>query len=440
MSNWAYVLFSDNGPNTESCKKAKRGSTQKKKLFQYDPIQIANALAAVRKNGMKVATACKLYGVPGSTIRNKLSGQVPDTMGRVGRSPVLGRDVEDKLVEWIKGISKMGFPIGKEGLIYSVKNLVEKANLPTPFNRNTPGRKWFKLFMSRHHEISQKQSEYINRARSLITENNIRGWFRDTLELLTEENIEILDDPARIWNMDETAIFLCPKGSLVLAERGLPVYETSSNSDKENIKTLFAVNAVGDFANPLTVYKYDRLPEKIAKSAPPNWGIGKSAKGWMTSACFFEYFANVFIPYLEESKITLPVIVFMDGHSSHLSLPLSKLCIEKQIILICLYPNTTHILQPLDVGFFFSLKAKWKPAVRLFRIEHGRDIKKFDIPNILRKLMDELDFKTAIVNSFRKCGLFPFSPDNVDYSKCTTKAERPLQHQQNNDRPNSTIA
>ncbi|KAG5882780.1 hypothetical protein JTB14_028037 [Gonioctena quinquepunctata] len=115
------------------------------------------------------------------------------------------------------------------------------------------------------------------RARALITEHNIREWFKETLELL-EDNKKNLDDPARLWYMDERAVYLCPKGNLVLAEKGLPVYDTSSNSDKENITTVFAINAMGEFANHLTVY--DRLPEKIAKSTLPNWGIGKSPKEW----------------------------------------------------------------------------------------------------------------------------------------------------------------
>lgn len=127
--------------------------------------------------------------------------------------------------------------------------------------------------MTRHPEISQKVSKYINR--SLIKLHKIREWFKETLELL-EDDKNILDDPARLWNMDETAVYLCPKGNLVLAKKGLLVNDTSSNSDKENITILFAVNALCEFSNPLTLYKYDRLPEKNVKSASPNWGIGKS--------------------------------------------------------------------------------------------------------------------------------------------------------------------
>lgn len=44
--------------------------------------------------------------------------------------------------------------------------------------------------------------------------------------------------------------------------------------------------------------------------------------------------------------------------------------------------------------------------------------------------MHEIGFK-AIINGFRKCSLFPFSPDNVKYSKCSTGKERPQQNKGN---------
>lgn len=85
---------------------------------------------------------------------------------------------------------------------------------------------------------------------------------------------------------------------MVLATKGEPVYDTSSNSDTENITTLITVNAFGMHAPPLTVFKYERMPLAIAKAALPFWGLGKTEKGWMTGESFYEYFANVFHPFL----------------------------------------------------------------------------------------------------------------------------------------------
>lgn len=67
---------------------------------------------------------------------------------------------------------------------------------------------------------------------------------------------------------------------------------------------------------------------------------------------FQKGFANVFIHFLETKSISRLVIVFVDGHTSHLSLNLSNLCRRiKGTILICLPPNITHLLQPFVAIF-----------------------------------------------------------------------------------------
>ncbi|KAJ8944743.1 hypothetical protein NQ314_009396 [Rhamnusium bicolor] len=187
-------------------------------------------------------------------------------------------------------------------------------------------------------ELSVKEAEYINKALSNITPQKIRNWFQETLELLGE-NVSVLKDPSRIFNMDETAFFLNPKGNCVIAEKGKHCYGVSSNNDKENVTTLITVNAL-DFAPSLTIFKFDRLPASYTKVAPPGWGLGKSKNSWMTSETFFEYFTNVFYPYLLGKQYKLPVIIFLDGHSSHLSPQFFALNIK---LLLYAFIPTPHI-------------------------------------------------------------------------------------------------
>ena len=86
--------------------------------------------------------------------------------------------------------------------------------------------------------------------------------------------------------------------------------------------------------------------------APPNFIFGYSDNSYMVAKLFFKYMANVFEPWLSKGNITRPVLLYMDGHLSHITLPLSKFCADKRIILIALHANTTHIMQPLDVDLF----------------------------------------------------------------------------------------
>lgn len=73
---------------------------------------------------------------------------------------------------------------------------------------------------------------------------------------------------------------------------------------------------------PMVVFKYERIPANIANLMPVGWGIGKSESGWMTGETFFEYVSNIMFNWILANNIPLPVVLFVDGHTSHLTLKL----------------------------------------------------------------------------------------------------------------------
>ena len=104
-------------------------------------------------------------------------------------------------------------------------------------------------------------------------------------------------------------------------------------------------------------------PHEIINSVPDGYSIGHSETGWMTTASFYEYIVNCFYPQLLTNGVNFLVILFFDGHSSHISIGLHDFCAEKQILLYCFIANASHIMQPLDVGFFKPPKLCWQKAV-----------------------------------------------------------------------------
>lgn len=237
-----------------------------------------------------------------------------------------------------------------------------------------------------------------------------------------------LNFPERIFNCDESAFQICPKSNKVIGPRGEKnIYEIAKGSDKESVTVAITVSASGVLLPPFLLFAYSRLPGPLVSNIPDDWAVGKSEKGWMTGESFFEYVANVFYPWLVKNKITFPVILFIDGHKSHLTLHLSNFCEDHQIILLALFPNATHIIQPCDVSIFKPLKEHWKKTVHKWRLDSNIEIlNKTNFPLMFREAIDGVK-KEHIVNGFKRCGLFPWSPDAVDYSKCmknrATKSE-----------------
>ncbi|XP_074035379.1 uncharacterized protein [Leptinotarsa decemlineata] len=182
---------------------------------------------------------------------------------------------------------------------------------------------------------------------------------------------------------------------------------------------MFTFSATGLTTPPMIIYPGKRLKAEIAASVPPEWGIGISDTGWMKAEVFQDYICNVLHPSLVKNNIKFPIILFVDGHSTHLTYELSDICKELKIILICLYPNATRILQPADVSAFKPIKSGWKKVVLKWRTDNlncilGKD--KF--APILEEVVKDYAREKTITDGFRATGLYPFNPDSIDFSKC----------------------
>lgn len=252
--------------------------------------------------------------------------------------------------------------------------------------------------------------------------------------------MDIFQNPSRVFNCDETAVFLHPKSRPVIAGRGqCHVFDASGKCNKENLTILITGNASGDIVPPMAVVSYKKIPSDIAAAANPEWAIGRTPKGWMTCESFFEYIANIFKPYLENKNITKPVILFLNGHSSHISLPLSNFCQQNEIILVELPPNATHIMQPLDVTVFGPLKKDWSKKLEKFKLEKKIEPRKCHVLPIIETVLTETNFKENLKKGFLRCGLCPLNPEVVDYSKCLSNTDECTKNQSTNQNTPTTL-
>ncbi|XP_037298032.1 uncharacterized protein LOC119190364 [Manduca sexta] len=271
-------------------------------------------------------------------------------------------------------------------------------------------------FLKRHPDLIPRQPQNLTSSRASVTTSQLKNWFNEVSTYLEENNYtNILVEPHRIFNMDETA-FLNPKGNKVLAAKGeKSVYQQVNSDEKECFTVLLGGNAAGEVLPPMVIFKYLRMPRELSLSVPVTWGIGRSDSGWMTMETFFEYICNIFDKWLNDNGIQKPVILFMDGHTSHISFHVSKYCSENGIILIALFPNATHLLQPMDVAIFRSLKGAWKTAVQSWRLEHidSPILRKTHFCPLLNKVLKDTLSPEMFQNGFRKCGLSPWNPDEV---------------------------
>lgn len=375
-----------------------------------------NAALEQMKNGMPLRQATKMYNVPRSTLYGKWKNIYPVNCTK-GPPTILSKEEELKLKEWIVYCCDRGFPISKKQLLDNVHSLVIELQRETPFTNNRPGRHWYESFCRRHLELCVRVAQNLTRTRASATESVLRNWFNEVQIYLQKHNLIDIDS-SRIFNCDESAFFLCPKADQVIARKGSKsVYKVIDGDEKENLTTLFIVNAKGQMAPPMIVYWYKRLPYSVTSKIPSGWSVGTTEKGWMTAESFYEYITNVFHPWLISERIQKPIILYLDGHSSHLTMPLSDFCSKNGIELVALYPNATHILQPLDVSVFHPLKKSWKETVDKWRLENpSQRMRKENFAPLLKEALDSLNIMEIVKKGFKTCGLWPFSADAVNYN------------------------
>ena len=130
---------------------------------------------------------------------------------------------------------------------------------------------------------------------------------------------------------------------------------TITLGDKLQITVMAYASASGYSIPPMIIFDRKHPQIKMTMGEVPGTFYGLFDSGWMGADLFHEWFNNHFLVHAPSSR----PLLLLDGHSSHYNLNTICMCAEEGIILFCLPPHTTHVLQPLDNGIFFSLKEYW---------------------------------------------------------------------------------
>ncbi len=186
-----------------------------------------------------------------------------------------------------------------------------------------------------------------------------------------------------MWNADETGFCTSVASAKVLARKGTrDVHETSGGSGREFYTILAAGAADGTRLPPFILYKGVNLYLRWTQGEPAGSLFGMSDSGWMGESNFVEWFKKLFVPAVRHLIATGPVVLFLDGHYSHISLNLITSAKKEGIHLLCLPPHLTHILQPLDVGVYGPAKKIWKVIIKEHKIATlAQNVTKEDFPS-----------------------------------------------------------
>ena len=383
---------------------------RKTRRGEYGVDNINAAVAKVRSGEMSKRKAEAVYGVPRETLTRHMQGLVksPGTLGRF--KTVLSTEFEKALTEHAVHLQQMLFGLTTADFRKLAFEVAEKLNIEHPFNKDSKkaGRDWLSGFLSRHPELAVRHPEPTSMCRAIgFNKPNVDKFFNILKTELQKNSVTA----ERLWNADETGLTAVHRPGKIMAKSGIKqVGKITSGERGETVTAMCAVNAAGTYVPPLMIFKRRRMTELLLKGSPPGTIGAVTDNGWINGDVFLKWLKH-FVLHVKPSAESKVVLV-VDGHSTHKSLAAIDYARENNIVMICLPPHSTHLMQPLDKTIFGPLKTAYNAACDRWMVSHpGRRIVTYDQAELFCEAYLKAANMRNAINGFSSCGLWPFKPD-----------------------------
>lgn len=355
------------------------------------------ALKAVVSEGLSIRQAALQFNVPKSSLGDRISGRVVPGASS-GPPRYLSTAEENELVQFLIRSAGIGYGKSRKQVMALVQTMLTSKGLT-----KTVSSGWWESFCRRHPNLALRTAAPLSLARARASDPEVVSRYFDLLEQTLDEN-GLRDRPGQIFNMDESGMPLNPKAPKLVVECGSAAVAVGSGN-KSQVTIVGCVSAAGFCMPPMVIWDRKTLAPELTMGEVSGTIYGLSSNGWMDQELFDIWFTNHFLRYVPAIR---PILLLLDGHSSHYSPITIRLAAEQQVILFALPPNTTHLSQPLDKGCFGPLKAAWKDACHQYMTDNpGKVVTKFQFSAIFSEAWLRSMTVANITAGFRVTGIYP---------------------------------
>lgn len=371
------------------------------KYKNYDVEKLFSAYEDVVYKGVSIRRAAEQYGVPFTTLADRVSGRTQFGK-RSGPVRYLSDEEEDELVSFVVGYSEIGYGYTRRDIMDMVQDVVVRKGL-----NGTVSNGWWDGFRKRHPAVVLRKPEPMSHIRVRNDQPEVLTRYFQELETVLISN-DLMDSPSLIFNMDESGFPLDPKSPHIVCRRGQRHPSLISSGKKGQITVLACCGASGHVIPPLVIFNSKVLKPELTIGEVPETMYGLTSSGWIDSEIFDGWFKNHFLAYAPASR---PLLLILDGHSSHFNPDTIQKAASEKVIIFCLPPHTTHKTQPLDKGCFAPLKSFWRQECHKYLFENrGKVITRFQFSEIFGKAWQKGMTAKNVMSGFKTTGIYPFNP------------------------------
>ncbi|TDH04785.1 hypothetical protein EPR50_G00136420 [Perca flavescens] len=378
----------------------------RKKKKKWTEEAMERALIEVKSGRCTVRRAAKEFGVPKSSLGDRVSGRV--TPGsRSGPAQLITSADEELLVEFSLYMSKHGFPLTKQQLVSFASSIYKRQHRRVAFSKL--GQTWWLNFRKRQEKnITIQPADNVVRGRTVSVRKEAVDQFFHLLSTVMEAH-GLRDKPLQILNCNEVGFHLGRKRVILPKSASLGCKPTPGSRD--HISILACFSATGEDIPPFIIYS-KAYPGGVCykTQGPPNALYGWSDSGCINSDLFKKWFLKHFLLHTPKER---PLLLIFDGHKSPINLEVVEAARKEDVILLCLPPHCSHILQPLDAGLFVLLKQHFAALIGDgCATDTHYAVSKKEFSGVFKEtyqVVKEEEGVRIVKEGFRKCGIYPLN-------------------------------
>jgi hypothetical protein len=314
--------------------------------------QIETALAAMDANPfLKPSVAARDYAVPYRTLLRRHNGGKPSN-SRGGHNKKLNSVQDQALRDYIFMLHGCGTPANLETVLTGANRLLFYS---TGDLKQTVSRRWVKRWI-------QRQSEYLKTLKSKpISAKRLNSHKVEEIEEHFKAFQKCKDywgiQDTDIYNFDETGFQIgVSTGEKVLVPIDCKAVYTADPENRELITSVETIGYGGHMVPPFIIFSGAyHLRRNFKNNIDEGITMARSDSGYSNDKLGVKYLKH-FDDFTRSKTVGLYRMLLFDGHGSHLSQDFIDCCWQRRIRPFQLPPHSTHLLQPLDVAVFQSLK------------------------------------------------------------------------------------
>ena len=408
------------------------------KMPKYTETQLLKAVKYSQQNpDMPLTRIAALYEVNLSTLRRRKLGLTLPPSQAHRDEQLFSPGEEQAIAKHCIALADYNFPISHDLLKRLAQDILnarvqpkETANSEQPQAKQI-GEDWTNRFLKRNPDVKTRFVRYQERSR-LAVSNNIELQL-DFLKQLADIVRRLKVHESNIWSCDEKAITIGLQSvkTKVIVRAGTSKAVAGSDGNREFVSVLETISAAGQVIPPFIVSTGSIHGESCYPGPGPKLEatFAMSKSGYMDNELCMEYMKQHFEPHTRRiatmtsdgKEVVQARILILDGHASHLNYSMLAWALENDIHIISLPSNSTHILQPLDVGCFGLLQRTYERNLGNWVIANPIGlVDKTVFLEILGKTREEVYTEEIIRSAWRASNCWPVDLDIARRAKTPT--------------------